>query len=161
YMKKQAQEIAHCAGDKEAVSLEAFYSYTSDYNRHEKLPPSYIIDATGFVGHKAKAGRRCDSGQAVCKGGLCAVMGYGVHPDGGGQNFAYQVVKWFPETAPKPNERAPKRMWLDLVVPENERVCAAARGKFTDAGCIRRFEWHATGLTPVAFADVPPVEAGE
>ncbi len=140
YIQGQARAIAVCAGDPRYVGLIKYFSYMSDYNRAEKLPPNYILDPSNLVNASF---RECAVGE-ICAGKQCALIGYKAGAKGWTRNFSVMMYKWS-VNAPRGNQKNSQAARFDIVSVNNP-LCSAQNGLSNNIGCLKRYEWRLGGL---------------
>jgi hypothetical protein len=145
YIQLQATDIATCAGKKEYIQTEKYFSYVSDYNRSKRLPANYIIDTSAFKDINFK---NCDLGE-VCKDGECALLGFKADSAGWARGFWSMMYSWSAVNSPKAFKQAPQTTWIDIL-SMRDASCVTPNGIETDDGCTRRYEWRRDGLAQVS-----------
>ncbi len=144
FMKAQADIIAQCAGGEKFTEEMGYYAYVSDYNRANKLEPSYIIDTMAL---KDRDFSKCNLGE-ICQNSQCAIIGFISDIEGWTRSFFSPAYRWSFENAPQGKEGAPQVMWIH-VLSMRDASCEMPFAAESEGGCFRRYEWRRSGLAPV------------
>lgn len=146
YLFHQATLIAkQCTESFTNADTVLFYSYTSNHNRKNKLPPNYILD---FKEWKELSFKTCNY-PTPCEKGSCILMGYSARgPEVWHNTFTVKSLQWDTVKQRAPNHSTETYLRNQSVA---DGSCVQLSGILSEDGraCTMAYGWNRDGLATI------------